>query len=71
VDNLQLYDVYLSELTKAQREVFPSCVIGQLARIVTENDFLIGLNEARNVAKVLRPERETTVRDITSRRRPS
>jgi hypothetical protein len=56
--NLDLYDEALSELTKAQREIFASLLVGQLARIVTTHNFRIALEAAQKHVKILRPEQK-------------
>ncbi len=73
MDNLELYNQFLkTDLnTPAQREVFPSAFIGQLARLVCERDWEEALSLAKPVAQTLRPQQEATVRDVTTRRRPS
>ncbi len=69
MDNLQLYKAREDEMTPAQKEVFPACFIGALSVLVPEGDWEIALNTARRSAQAIRPEHETTVRDVTHRRR--
>ena len=68
MDNLKRYEFILLSLTPAQREVFPGLVVGAVSHMVAEGDWQTALNAAINVAKVVRPEREDTVHDVTNRR---
>jgi hypothetical protein len=68
VDNLQLYELTLSELTPAQKEVFPSLVVGAVCEMLSPGDWQIALASATRVVKAIRPEHEATVRDVTKRR---
>ena len=70
MDNLTLYNSRLEELTPGQKEVFPSCFIGAVSALIADGDWEIALAAAEKMAKTIRPEREATVRDITSRRKP-
>jgi hypothetical protein len=59
VDNLQLYNLAVSELSETQREMFPHSFIGVLSLNVTEETWQKALDTATRSAKALCPDEES------------